>query len=440
MTLEHVFRRASAVLTALVTVGCGLDVADPEPEVPIEIKLDFCSNETPVWFAVQSTTGAWTIVTPDASGTFTFDATSRIGVVFVRQNGSDYKTDLIFTSNLDLEKLSGLVCVEESGTKQVNGSVTGLSGEEIGLVGMSFSSVFLTPQQSSFTLTQLADRPLDLVASRVDVSGVQQQHATKTVIRRAQNPTSGSTMAAINFDSEGINPGFYTATVSGIGSEQAFLTNNFFSQLETSHTLTFVDAISNGALPFVAIPTSSLVAGDYHDLFVVATTPDGVARGAEQFFRIPADKAFTLGSTMAEPAVSVVGTTPYVRMGVQMAGQLEYSTMVTSDFHQQAAFSAIDVSMSVTASFFGGTPIQWDVQMPNLDGLPGWQNSWGLKTGAIDWTVTAYFGRPQLIFGAKPLDEGELVLFASRSSSANAAQAFRTGREARRPRHFSRLR
>ena len=121
---------------------------------------------------------------------------------------------------------------------------------------MSFSSVYLTGNQP-FTLTQLVDRPLDLIASRGDVTTTQ-QHANKTVIRRAQSQVNGSTMAVINFDSEGIVPAAGSADLSGVGSpESGFLMNNFFSSLETSHTLTFVDAITDGPTPFEWIPVST---------------------------------------------------------------------------------------------------------------------------------------------------------------------------------------
>jgi hypothetical protein len=440
--------RAAWLLAALAAVGCGIDVTDPGAENPMEIKLDFCSNETPVWFAYQQSGGAWTSVTPDAAGTFTFNATNRTAIAFVRQNGADYKTDVVFTTNLDLDKLSGLACVEESGAKSINGSVSGVSGSQLALVSMSFASAYLTSNQTTFTLTQLVDRPLDLIASRIDVS-LTEQHANKTVIRRAQSQVNGSTMPVINFDAEGVVPTTATATLSGVGDpESGLLMNNFFSNLETSHTLTAVDPISDGPTPFAAIPASAQSAGDYHDLFIVAASADGGARGYEQFFASPANQGLNLGPPLAEPLVTVITSTPNVLLRVLLAGQVEYSTVIMSDFHQETSFANVDVSMFVTASYFGGTPSTWDLPIPSFSGVSGYQDSWALKAGNIEYTITALYGRPQLLLGAKP-EPPEFVQFASRTSSMAASQLgigsavardTPPGRAARRPTVFTRLR
>jgi hypothetical protein len=412
--------RAAWMFIALAVAGCGIDVNDPGAENPMEIKLDFCSNETPIWFAFQNSGGPWTVVTPDAAGTFTFNATNRSAIAFVRQNGADVSTQVVFTTNLDLDKLSGLACVEEGGTKQVNGSVSGVGASQLALVGMSFSSVYLTPAQTTFTLTQLVDRPLDLIASRIDVSPTEQQ-ANKTVIRRAQSQVNGSTMPVIDFNSEGVVPTSNTAQLNGVGDPTTgFLMNNFFSSLETSHALSFVDDILDGPIPFVSIPASAQSSGDYHDLFVIAATDEG-SRGYERFFGPPADQSVTIGPPLLEPLVTVVTTTPSVLLRVLIPGQVDYSTVMESSFHQQTGFASVDVSMFVTASYFGGTPVTWDLPIPNLSGVSGYQNSWALKAGNIEYTITAYFGRPQLLLGAKP-QLPEQVLFASRTASIAAAQ------------------
>lgn len=437
-------RFMNAAMAPLVALGlfgaaCDLGPTDPVIDTPIQILLDFCSNDTPVWFAHQGRDGVWEVINPNSSGTYTFPAYSRAAIAFVRQGGSDYKTDMIFTNNLDLEGISGLSCVEEAGTKQVNGSVAGVSGDQLGLVSMSFSSAFLTPSQTAFTLTQLVDRPLDVIASRINVSATE-QHANRTIIRRAQSPVSGSTMPVFNFDTEGFDPVSNTATVTGVGAATvAFLNNTLFSQLETSHTLSFVDEITDGLVPFVTIPAIPIAAGDYHDLVAVAADQSGGARGVERYFRNPANQTLAIGPPLIEPLVTTVSTTPYARMRVQILGQVEYSTMLTIDLHQETLFASTDVSMSVSASYFGATPQEWNVLIPNFDGLDGWNNSWGLQSGTVDWTVTGYYGRPQLIFGAKPNDP-ETVQFASRSSVVSGAQAFRSARRSTRPRHFSRSR
>lgn len=442
MRIRSIATRIAEALIALAAAGCSLDVNDPSLFTPVDIQLDFCSDDTPIWFAYQNGNGPWTVITPDGEGTFTVPSTNRTGVAYVRQNGTDYRSDMIFTTNAELEEVSGVACLEEGGAKVVNGTVSGVSANDLALVGMSFASVFLTSAQTSFSLTQLVERPLDLVASRVTIAGPQQQ-ANRSIIRRTQNPLNGSTMAVLDFSTEGVVPAASNVTVDGIlAGDQAFLVNNFFSQLETSHILTYIDApLANGTVSFVSIPTSELAAGDYHDLFVTATTTSSGTRGVERYFTTPANQTLTLGPVLAPPLVTQVVSTPNVRLRTQFAGQVEYSSMVVLDFEQTIQpFSAVNITISVTASYFGGTPLTWDLTTPTLNGVQGWQTAWGLQGASeIFWVVTAYLGRPELVLGARPVD-GETVQFASRMSSTTASGAFAASRSVPRPRHFARLR
>jgi hypothetical protein len=418
------FYPALCALVAPLLAACLESGITPAP--PIQIMLDFCSDETPIWFAHRNQTGVWTVVDPDPQGTFEFIADPQVGVAFVRQDGASYRTEVIFTTNRDLEALSGTECLEETGTKEVNGTVAGLTGSQLSQVGMAVSTAYLTSDQTSFTLLNVPNRPVDFVASRIDVVDAI-QHANKVILRRTSNPISGSTLSAANFDTEGFVPTTNSASVNGIGANDfAYLVNNFFSQLGTSHVLSAVDAIDNESVPFVSVPAAQTTTGDYHELFVVSADPNASVRGAERFFRNPINQTIGLGPALAEPFVSEIITTPNVLLRVQVPGQVDYSTVITSEFEQETAFGSIVVSMSVTASYFGGTPLEWNIPMPNFNGLAGWDNSWALKGGAIDWTITAFFGRPALLFGAAPTD-GEAVLFASRSNTIGSAQAFRAG-------------
>ena len=422
---------------ALALTACSLEVPGPPEETPIELKLDFCANDTPIWFAIQAGSGPFEIVTPNTSGTFTFQATSRVTVAYVRQRGSDYRTDIIYTTNEALAPLRDLACVEHGGAKGVNGTMTGHTGTQIGLVSLSTSYATVGAGQTAWTLTQLVDRPLDLIASRIDVAATD-QHTNKTILRRSQNPANGATIAALNFDSEGFAPVIHTLSVNGVGdNDHAVAYNSFGSSLGTSHTMTFVDNVQNGAVTVEAVPGSDLATNDFHKFAVIATAANGSVRTAERYFATLDFSSLALGPQLTEPSVIQLGTGAPVRLRTQVLGQVDYSTMINMAYHSQTATQAIDVSMTVTASYFSGTPVEWNLPMPNFDGLPGWQSAWGLKTGSVDWRVTGYFGRPQLLFGAPP-NVGETMFSGSRSSSLTATSvlAAEAPSGAPRPGHF----
>jgi hypothetical protein len=433
----------AAAALVLAISGCGLDVAGESEGTPIQIKLDFCANDTPIWFAFQDATDPFEVITPDASGTFTFQSRSRVAIAYVRQRGNDFRTDLIFTTNEALAPLANLTCLEQGGAKQVNGTVTGHSATQLGLVSLSSANSFVEGGQSAWTLSQLVDRPLDLVASRLDTANGN-QHANKTIIRRSLNPANGSTVAELAFATQGFAPVPSTINISGVGaSDHGVLYSSFVTALGTSHMLTLVDSISDGPTAVETIPAGELTSLDYHKVSAVATSANGAVRTTDRYFRSPGTQGITIGPALIEPSVTVVGTTPHVRMRTQALGQIDYSTMMNMLYHQQTSTQVTEVSMSVTASYFSATPIEWNLPMPNFDGLPGWQNIWGLKTGPIDWRVTGYFGRPQVIFGAPPnATDGETIAYGSRSSSVtvNSVQAARLAAVGGwRPGHFGRL-
>ena len=83
-------QRLTAALAALLTVTSACDLSTPtEVQLPVELALDFCSNDVPVWFAYQNQGGTTTRVLPDAEGTFRFTATNRLVVVFDGGHRSD---------------------------------------------------------------------------------------------------------------------------------------------------------------------------------------------------------------------------------------------------------------------------------------------------------------------------------------------------------------
>lgn len=411
-----------SLVAALASAGCG-DLGGPATSPPIEAKLDFCANDIPIWFAHQSNNAPWTVIDPDTKGTFTFSVGTRGGVAFVRQFGNDFKTEVIFTTKTNYQMVSGVECLEEGGPKAVSGTVAGVGGTQLAIVGMSSSSVSLPAQETSFTLTQLVDRPLDVVASRVDVVGTEQQ-ANKIIIRRDQNPASGTTMAPLDFDAAGVTPVSAFANFSGLLQDDTpALRLDFITALGTSHMLTSVaTSAATSAVPFAAVPAQELVIGDFHRLLATVTEQDGGVRGVERFFTEAAGQALPFGPGLQLPEFSRVDSTaPYLRLVTALPGQIDYSTSVRTHFHQVNPGYDLDFVMTFTASYFGGTPFTWNLLIPDLSDADAWDSTWGLKVGDIDWTVSAFFGRPALLFGAKP-EPGEAVVFASRTSTVTIAE------------------
>lgn len=422
--IRHPLPRAAVLLALAWATACD-SAAEPETQNPLDLALDFCSNDIPVWIAYRNQGEGWTRLTPTADGTVSFTATNDVSLAFVHQNGADYRTEFIHAANFELEDVSGLTCREESGVKTVNGTVSGVVGSQVSLVGMSYSSVYLSAAQTSFSLTNLPERPLDVVATRVNIVGTSQS-ADRIIIRRSQNFLNAASMPVLNFGgSEAVTPTAFGLTVSGVGTnEQAFIANYFTSQLETSLLLSYSQPVLNGAHTAYGVPGAELAQGDYHTAFAVVVGADGESRGSQRYFRVPGAQTLPIAAAMSAPTVQQAAATPYLRLRTTAARDAQYGQAIRADFVQESSFSATSVAVTVTANYSGSG--SWDATMPDMSGVTGWQNAWGLSaTGApVDWTVTVYGGNPALLFGAPPND-GELVRFATTPGSLAPAGAAR---------------
>jgi hypothetical protein len=422
--MNRTYRGAAHAVLGLLLGATACDFStEPEVQKRIDVSLDFCASRTPIFFAYLNQDEEWTRVNPSAAGTFAFTATNRVIGAYVYQTGINYETEIIAAANTELEAVSGLACVEQTGTKSVSGSVAGVSGTQISRVSMSVSGVTLLAHQTTFGLSGLPDRLMDFVGSRLAVSGAVQQ-ADRIRVLRAVNPSSGAVMPTLDFAaSDAIVPATNTAQISGILSgDAAYLVNNLFTQLGTSQILTYVDPITTTGTvgqSFSSLPASAQVAGDFHDIFIIAAEAARGARGAETYFRAPRNVTLPLGPPIAEAVISTVAATPYVRLRAQMNSQLDYSGYVSVRYDQTFINnSTTAVTMYATPGYYRGRPATWDLTLPDLSGVTGWQNGWGLQAGTnIDWAVTAVGGRSVLLLGAPPND-GELLRYAARTSAS----------------------
>lgn len=428
---SRIWRCASLGPLAAVWLACDLTTG-LDPQAPVDLALDFCSHETPVWFAYRNHSGDWVRVIPDAEGTFRFTAEFRVTLAYVRQSGSDYHTAFIGALNTELERISGATCLEETATKQLNGSVAGIAGTEKALVTMMFANAYLQSPQTSFSLSNLPDRSLDLIASRVNITGTTLQASDKIIIRKNQNFVSGTNLQVLDLGgAEAVTLPTNTVTVIGlVPGEGTALSNNLFTQQGTSHVLFFSQLTENGDVSVPLVPTSHTADGDYHDLFVIANAADGASfRGVETYVRTPGAKTLAIGGPLAfAPAFTTVSTTPYLRQRMVMSmGSGEYVSAANLLLQQQfQQFSVTKVEVTVTLAYYNRLG-EWDLTIPDLSSVDGWQNAWGLQSGTpVSWTITTFAGRGALLLGALP-DETEAILFAGRSS-AEPLQALRAMR------------
>jgi hypothetical protein len=426
------WKKVIAATVALCLGGCS-DSTSPGTQNLVDMILDFCASDVPSFFAFQNDGGAWTKVAADANGSFSFQAADKLIVAFVRQTGPDFSTEVIYTTNADLQPVNGVACKEQLGAKTLNGTVAGVPTGNGAAITMGAATTFVTGPTTAFQLTQVPTGLVDLVANR-ETFGTSTPTPNGVIVRRGLNLVS--TIPVLDFNApEAVAPAANVLTVGGlVPGESNTLSVYFTTATNTSHLLYIVGSFTSGTQTIYGIPTSLTATSDFHSLGIAASSSSGSAtRGAIAWYRNPGDKTVTLGAALPTPAVSTVATTPYVRLRATLTKQDEYNALVAFFFTQTTANVTRDWAVWATAGYFGGiAPATWDLTMPDLSGVAGFPAA-GFQTGQTTFvTAEATNARPALFFDVNALpNDQESAKYAVRDISFATSQASVAGREAR---------
>ena len=429
-------RRWRTVLAAPVvamSVSCTDGVTTIDPTLD-EIVLAFCASELPAWFAYQNEGGSWTRVQPSANNAFVFDASDRVAVAMTFDFGTSRLTDVYYTHVNELLPLSNRACTETSGTKTVNGSVSGLGTSESASISMSSSTASAFPVQSTWTLTNIVNGPQDLIAHR-ELTGVGSASTpNRVIVRRNQNPVSGATLPVLDFaGTEGQAIATNTLSVSGLLSgESNYYDIEFMTATGTSHPLYASPFFTSPSQTLYGVPSGLTQTGDVHMIDLNADAASGTSyRTVRHWYRNPANKSLVFGAALNTPTIQNLTSTPYVRMRTTLQSQVDYPDFTTAYFIQNSR----SVFVTVSAAHLSGTPSTWTNEIPDFSAAGGYPTNAGLQTGtSTQWFVEAFEGSLPNYISATPTD-GATVRLAGRSANTSTMQLSVAG-ERRSPREM----
>ncbi|HUQ82895.1 MAG TPA: hypothetical protein VM076_17215 [Gemmatimonadaceae bacterium] len=432
------------------------------------VTYEFCTAaNTPLWMAVQDgANGTWTRVMPTGTK-FQFNVTqAKAGIAYVNGTTSGSVTTarlgyaermsatmaqellvrnrrvpsranayassslvdgfaltVIYGTQAELNSNGTSQCLTGAG-KTVTGSVAGVSGPlQSGLISLGPTSATVPGSGSqNFTLTNVPDGALDLIASRQTTNI--QTFATsvdKMIIRRALNQAANSVIPVLDFDAaEAFAPVEANITVNGLGTDQAMVSTAYFTAAGSRSTGA---SLFTGGLPgagpfkYIGVPANKQIAGDLHIAQAIAFPNSQTVdqfRYSAIYFKDAIDRAVTLGPVLSAAAVSVAATTPYVRLRATGPIQTEYNKSVSILYTQST--TPRTVVITATAGYLSGLAT-YDFTIPDLSGAAGWDNNWGLKTGAVtQWSVSS-FGYTGIGFGSSSPLEGSTFQGAVRTGS-----------------------
>jgi hypothetical protein len=353
----------SAILL-LAAIGACDDPTGPTRN----ISLSFCSGT--LWAGVQNEGEGWATIANGPTGA-TVDASERLVVATVTSGGGGALTFYYLTR----EQAQATFACSGVGAKELSGSVAGTSGFTQIAMGASVSGAGTL--FTNYTLTNVRDGPLDLVAT----------HRNAAIIRRRVNYANGATIPVLDFSSaEAFGLQSHTLTIeNGIAPRwtTAIITNG-----GTTALLSFSGppCCSDGRI--YTLPESRQESGDLYHL-AVSTGAGGSGRLVERFYATPSDQTVVFGPPANRPTLTTVATAGQL-WRAEIAAQPEYGSrvelVVTAP---QPSTNTTRVVIRASKEYFGGTPTTWAFTVPDLSSVAGFPSGWPSMPAPGNWEFSA---------------------------------------------------
>ena len=402
--------RSRPVIAAVLCAG-GLacsndDPAAPRPLPDRAVAVSYCAAIAPTWVAFRDGDGAWTRETPSVAGsttTFRHSFTSNRAAIASLTPVLDGEFSVLRVLYGAPEELStdGDTTSSDCLTgafKSLRGTVAGIATTEAAFIAVGpLARTGVVPREGlDFTIDGVAAGPQDLLAVRTA-----QAAPPRLILRRDLDLPNGSVVPTLDFASaEAFDMVTATLTIGNLGGDSNTVVD--FSVLTTPHGEFFlpIAASGNGSpQPYLALPANKLRAGDLERLHVSANGP--TSRTADLYFRTPTDRTVTLGSRIEPPTIDVIAGGSRPRLRAHYVAQADYDKVSAIVYNQPTSTGFVAILMTPAyAALAGG----YDLDVPDLGSVPGFDPAWALQAGVINWTATRTGGTLPLARDAKPID------------------------------------
>jgi hypothetical protein len=354
----------------------------------------FCATDRfPLWFAYRDgTSGAWTRVLPGANQTYSFTLNdTRGGVTYVLDDdgGTDFDVYTFYVSRAELTALGTSECDNNPATKTLTGTVAGLGVGQSANIAVG-SGTGAAGVNGPFTVTNVADGLTDLLAARTTLDiPTFSTTPDRFILRRNLNLPNNGVIPALDFGgSESFAPATATYTIANAAGANLNVTSGFTTANGAAGFFTFGPPFAASATRTIyGIPSALTQTGDLHYVLANAITGTDVIRQVAGYNRELTNRTLTLGPVLNAPTVSTVATAPYRRPRATGSWQTEYNQGIGMSFTQTAGGGRSWI-VSVTSGYASGAT--YDLEVPDLSTVAGFNSTWGLQTGAAtDWSISA---------------------------------------------------
>ena len=382
------------------------------------VRLDFCSDATPVWFGFRDEGGTWTRVTGDDKGTFTFTPQGKVLLTYVLlQPPYTFAFDRYVTAD-ELREASGATCRERRGPELLYGTLTGIGAGNIAVVSVgNAGGSWMRQGDGSFNTGSIPDGPIDVVVVRApdaSAAGCAEVIPDRVIVQRDLN--FNNTLPPLSFDTHGESPQSHQVSFSGLAASDVLGYSARLVTRTTNAMLTMACRSGPVTSAFRTLAAASMRTDDYYTL--AAQIPQFAAtRSSRMHFATPGNKDLAFGPPASAATRSLISSTPMVRYQVSIARQPEYPDYVWANLGQEAGSANprrfASILMSAAYANEGGS---WELAIPDMTQAPGWSD-WGLFPERVpSCNVSVHRGRWVLGFDVRPT-ENEV----ERSATASCA-------------------
>jgi hypothetical protein len=402
------------------------------------VAMSFAScdpSKVPIWFAVQSGNGAWIQVTASANNTFTFTPGATGGFAYVTPDGPGFTTQVVYGTASEITAIAtgpGACFLDaQNGTKRVNGTAIHFGTAATATVSIGGAeTTWVAVNGSGFSLFNVPAGKRDVFAVQTFANPAGDINLQKMIIRRNTNYANAATAPELDFGgAESFVPTQHVVSFNNLAGDQsassvAFVTTNGQSAEYYEGVGRFFPFNNLDGVLAYGVPDTLLQPGDFHLATVFAGGSNGQsARLVEWMVHSLVNDTVTFGPTLNTPSVTTLGTTPYLRLRAQLVSQGAYDNGITTEYQQ----GANSVAVWSTATYFGGTPSNWIVDIPDLTAA-GYNASWGLRSGiTMSWLVGAFHGDILPFVGA-PMVDGAQITAAFKANDAASFNAISSRR------------
>ena len=399
-------RRVIASVLCAGGLACNSDSTSPRLVPTDAVAVSYCAAIAPTWVAFRDGDGAWAREMPSVIGsttTFRHSFTSKRAAIasLTPVLGGEFLVLRVLYAAPNELSTDGDTTTSDCLTgafKSLRGTVAGITTTEAAFIAIGpLARTGVVPREGlDFTIDGVATGPQDLLAVRTA-----QAVPPRLILRRDLDLPNGSVVPTLDFASaEAFDMVTRTLTIGNLGGDGYPVVD--FSVLTTAHGEFFlpIAASGNGSpQPYLALPADKMLAGDMERLHVSAN--GNTSRTADLYFRTPTDRTVTLGSQIAPPTISVIAGGAAPRLRARYVPQADYDKLSSIVYNQPTSTGFFAISMTPAyAALAGG----YDLDVPDLTGVPGFDPSWAIKAGVINWTATRTGGTLPLAHDAKPVD------------------------------------